>query len=130
MGAEAAFARTEEGQHSRSFLQVGLGKAYTTRDQEWLAYSLIGPDLGLTHSSDHPLHGGTRLITGLVYQPSYRLKFLTRLDLARYWNPSVMDRDELDAVGVLTLGRNRDVRARMGRRNGVLEVSFGLRQYF
>lgn len=129
-GAEAGFARTEEGRHSRSFLQLEFGKAYRSRDENWLAYTLIGPDLGLTHNSDHPWHGGAHLITGLVYQPSYRLKFLSRLDLARYWNPSLLDRDELEAIAALTLERNRDVRVRVGRRNGIVEVSLGVRQYF
>ena len=109
---------------------MGLGKAWSSSDKVWLLYALAGPDLGYAATGDNRWHGGAKLLTGAVYQPDHRFKLLLRSELARYYQPAHMDRFDTQVQAVLSVSRNRDLRAHLARRSGMTEALLGMRQYF
>ena len=129
-GGEDGFGFGSEAAHMRSFVQWGLGKAVATDDQRFLAYTLVGTDFGHASTPDNSWHAGPRIVAGMIYKVSSRLKLLARAEAARYFNPDPIDRIEQEASAVLTVARNRDFRIRVNRRSAFSEITLGVRQYF
>ncbi|WP_233231264.1 DUF4105 domain-containing protein [Silvanigrella aquatica] len=128
-GYEYGFGYGDAASQGREYLKLGIGSALFGFQNQFLLFSIVEADVG--YSKDFGAHIGPTVLLGAMAKLSHSCKIVAKSELSKRFNK---DRN-IDAMeNSLNLSyfmvQNFETQLSLTNKEGVSEVSLGLRIYF
>jgi hypothetical protein len=128
-GYEYGFGFGDAATQGREYLKMGIGSALFGFENEALLFAIIHGDIG--YSSGFGAHIGPTLSLGGLAKLSPYFKLILQSDIAKRFNKE-RDIDSIENSLILTSFITQNFETQLGYvyKNGINEISLGLRIYF
>jgi Domain of unknown function (DUF4105) len=128
-GYEYGFGFGDSATEGREYLQLGIGSALFSFENQALLFAIIHGDMG--YSSDFGAHIGPTLSLGAMAKLSPRFKFIVKSEFAKRFNyERSIDSMEYSLTLSSYLTQNFEAQINLANKEGIGEVSLALRYYF